>query len=179
MIENLYDMEKINNEERDFLLWRFLNKDVTPEESLSVQKLLDEDNDWKNALQEIQKTEEQFSLLETESPSMRFSKNIMESIAAEPIAKPIKSYINTRLIKAIVYSFVIVIVGILTYTFTQLEWTNTTEKSKPIQLPKVNIDWGFTNVGSWFYLFFAIVIVCIFVLVDRFIQSKRQYRTQE
>ncbi|PZP49074.1 MAG: hypothetical protein DI598_08700 [Pseudopedobacter saltans] len=182
-MENTYDMEQMSNEERDFLLWRFFHKDLSEQESVSVQQMLDRNEDWLNAYTQLSESENQLFALDIEMPSMRFSKNVMEAIGAEHVARPVKSYINTKIIKALGWGFVTIIVACLVYAFSQVKWiSNSSTESKPMELPKmprIDVNWNFTQGGTWLYVFFAIVLVCIFVIVDKFLHSKRQYKTQQ
>lgn len=169
-------MKQTSDEERDFLLWRFFHKDLTPQELMLVQEQLASNIDWQNAFVQIQRDEQQFSLLETEMPSLRFSKNVLEAIATKTIAQPTKSYVNTKLIKAIGFGFIALVTVFLIVAISQVKWTSGSGQAHEltsVKLPSVHINWGFASSNSWLYGCFAIVMVCGFVLVDRLLASKR------
>lgn len=174
-------MKQMSQDERDFLLWRYYHHDLTPQELLLVQEQLASNLEWQKAFQEIQSGEQQLSLLETEMPPLRFSKNVMDAIAEAPIAQATKSYINTKLIKAIGFGFIAIIVVFIVYAVTQVNWTNSSVKTDeiPVHIPNISVNWNFANGSSWLYGCFAIVIVCAFVLADKFLLSKKHYNISE
>ncbi len=178
MIKNPNDMKQISHEERDFLLWRHFHKDLTPQELIMVQEELANNIKWQHAFAAIQADEQLLSSLETEMPSLRFSKNVMESIEQKAIAKPTSSYVNTKIVKFIGGGFIATIAAFLFYAISQVKWTAGTEgKGSPLQLPRISINWDFAAAGSWLYGCFAIVVVCVLVLVDKFLSNRRRHGT--
>ncbi|MFT4204283.1 MAG: hypothetical protein QM610_10260 [Chitinophagaceae bacterium] len=178
MNKNPHDMQQVSDEERDFLLWRYLQKDLMPQELAQVQTRLDTDAVWQESLRVLQREEAQFQLLESETPSLRFTKNVMEAIEQKTIAKPARNYVNKNIVKWIVGSFMVVIVAFVVYAATQVQWTGGNAEKIDFKLPTISLSFHpNVNVGSeWIYGCFAIVVVCFFVLVDRFLFSKKEMR---
>ncbi|WP_454871218.1 hypothetical protein [Pseudocnuella soli] len=174
-------MNQASNEERDFLLWRYLHQYVNEQELSILQQQLADNQEWQDAFDAIQLEEQRFSLLETETPSLRFTKNVMESIEQKSIVQPANSYVNTRMIKWIGGSFIATIIILLVYAFSQVQWTGNTDKNTApsLKLPTVSVNWNFISNHSLLYGCFAIVIVCLFVLADKFLMSKRHYKTEQ
>lgn len=168
-------MKQIDDEERDFLLWRYYHQDLTPQELALVDEQLASNIAWQQSLLAIQLEEQKFQSLEPEMPSLRFSKNIMESIEQKSIAKPANAYVNTKIIKFIGSSFVAIILAFLVYAISQVNWTGNATHTETFKLPTLKIP--FTFGSSWLYGCFAIVLVCFFVLMDKFLFNKRKYRT--
>lgn len=169
-------MENINSEDRDFLLWRFFHKDVNQQELNFVERMLTDDKEWKEAYDNLQNEEELLSHIEADAPSMRFSKNIMDNIKDTSIAKSTKSYVNARLIKALGLGMVTIVIALLVYAFTQIKWAaSSPTRNIDVPMPKISVNWNFTQHNSWMYVFFSIIMVCTCVVVDKILSKKMNY----
>lgn len=62
-----------------------------------------------------------FSSLEPEQPSMRFTKNVMDSIEGLPVAKVSKNYVNPWIVKGIAAMLIVAIVVLCIYTYTSAD----------------------------------------------------------
>ncbi|NET36291.1 MAG: hypothetical protein F6K19_30410 [Cyanothece sp. SIO1E1] len=66
-------------EEND-LIWRFIDGDCDEAETKAVLQRMEEDPDFKRAVEERQQLDGAFADLELEQPSMRFTTNVMENL---------------------------------------------------------------------------------------------------
>ncbi len=66
-------------EEND-LIWRFIDGDCDEVETKALLQRMEEDPDFKQAVEERQQLDGAFGDLELEQPSMRFTTNVMENL---------------------------------------------------------------------------------------------------
>ncbi len=170
--------QTMDAEERDFLLWRYFHKDLTSLELLFAEEQLASNIEWQEAFQEIKIQEQQLQLMETETPSLRFTKNVMESIEQKVIARPANSYVNKNIIKFIGGGFIAIVAIFLVYAIAQVNWvSNKTFNINWFKMPTVSLHLNINMGSGWVYGCFAIIIVCFFVLMDKFLSNKRKYKT--
>src|SRR6478672_6840883 len=103
-------------------LWEYIDGFSPEEERSAIQKLIDENAEWKTKYHELLELHQSINLVELEQPSLRFTKNVMEEIAKYHIAPATKTYINKRIIWGIGGFFITVIVSFLIYGFSQVNW---------------------------------------------------------
>jgi len=94
-------------------LWAYLDGSLATEDHNRIEQLVRTDSQWQAKFSELSALHQSLlSGLETEEPSMRFSKNVMDAIAKESIAPALKSYLNPWVIRGIAAAFLIM-TGIL------------------------------------------------------------------
>jgi len=153
-------------------LWDYLDGLSSNEERSSIERLLQTNLEWKNKYEELLDIQQLIRLSETEQPSMRFTKNVMEEIAKLHIAPATKNYINNRIIWGIGAFFITLIVGFLIYGFAQMDW-NFQDNSKPIvDLSKVDYSRIFNN--NLVNVFMMVNVVLGLMLLDRVLANKRK-----
>lgn len=104
--------------------------------------------------------------LEAEQPSMRFTKNVMDSIEGLEVARVTKHYINPLVIKSIAAVLVLCMLISLYIVFTATKpVTNHTISLKNISLPK--------NISLYII---AINIVLLLLLAERWFSSRKRIR---
>lgn len=172
-------MESINtnnpgNEER---LWNYIDGTSSAEERSVIEKLLETDKQWKVKYQELLQLDESLKSTELESPSMRFSKNVMEEIAKLHIAPATKSYINKKLIWGIGFFFIALFVGFLIYGFGQMAFNSGEETNLSKNFSKLDFSKFFNN--TWINIFMMINVVLGLVLLDNYFNSKRKKFSKE
>jgi hypothetical protein len=80
--------------ERDVLIWKYLDGQATAEEKVRVERLLKEDQSFKAAFLERRQLENKMQEEDLEQPSLRFAKNIMDKLpdlyrrTVEPLVRP-------------------------------------------------------------------------------------------
>ena len=120
-----------------------------------------EENDFK----------ELFGALETEQPSMRFTKNVMDGIEELHIAPAAKRYSNPWIVKGIAALLILSVIALSTYVFitagTQTDYAAGLNSSNHIEfLHKLNANYAI-------YIILANVFL-LFVLIERLASRKRR-----
>jgi hypothetical protein len=107
------------NEEqnREGRLWDFIDGHSTAAEKKAIEELIDSNPEWQNNYQELLRVRQLMDSSDLDSPSLRFSKNVMEEIAKYQISRATKAYINKKIIWGIGGFFIVMILGILVYGF--------------------------------------------------------------
>ncbi len=162
------------NEQKNFekQLWDYIDGLSSHEEKASIEKLLQNNIEWKNKYDELLEVQQLLRSSDLEQPSMRFTKNVMEEIAKFHIAPATKNYINNRIIWGIGTFFITLIVGFLIYGFAQMDW-NFQDTSKPmVDLSKFNYGRFFNN--NLVNVFMMVNVVLGLVLLDRVLANKRK-----
>lgn len=139
-------MEDRDNMERR--LWEFIDGISNDAEREQLSALIATNLIWKAKYEEL--TAFNTSLvnsLETEEPSVRFTKNVMEMVGGIKMAPSINGYINPSIIKGIAAFFLISITLVLGYAFSTISWyfTPSTIHLPEIKMPTVNLDGLFSS----------------------------------
>jgi hypothetical protein len=101
------------NEEMEIRLWDYIDGNGTGAEKLAVQELIASNQVWREQYDQLMLLHEKLLHAETEQPSMRFTKNIMESIAASAIARPAKNYVNKWVVRSIAAFFIVTLLAVV------------------------------------------------------------------
>jgi hypothetical protein len=163
-----------NIEER---LWDYIDGASSANEKSSIEKLLESNFEWKNKYQELLEVHQLMRSTELESPSMRFSKNVMEEISKLHIAPATKTYINNKIVWGIGFFFIALVVGFLVYGFAQVDWDAKGDTKLPVDLSKVDYSRFFNN--TYVNVFMMINVVLGLFLLDRYLANKRKKFREE
>ena len=163
-----------NIEER---LWEFIDGHSSVEEKTVIERLLQTDAEWKAKYSELLEVNEMLQSSELEAPSMRFTKNVMEEIAKMHIAPATKSYINKRIIWGIGLFFMTMLVAILVYGFSQMDWSTGESSAIADKLSKIDYSKFFNN--TWVNAFMMINVLLGLVLLDNYFSNKRKQFRKE
>ena len=163
-----------NIEER---LWEFIDGHSSLEEKTVIERLLQTDTEWKAKYSELLEVNEMLQSSELEAPSMRFTKNVMEDIAKMHIAPATKSYINKRIIWGIGLFFMTMLVAILVYGFSQMDWNTGESSAIADKLSKIDYSKFFNN--TWVNAFMMINVLLGLVLLDNYFSNKRKQFRKE
>jgi magnesium-transporting ATPase (P-type) len=154
-------------------LWNFIDGTVAADEKSVIEKLLETDSEWKVKYHELIHVNEMLKSSELESPSLRFSKNVMEEIAKLHIAPATRTYINNKIIWGIGFFFIALIVGFLVYGFGQMSFTGSGEESILTKnMNKIDFSKFFNN--TWVNAFMMINVILGLFLLDNFLSNKRK-----
>jgi len=155
-------------------LWEYIDGISTTEEKSSIEKLLESNLDWKNKYNELLQVNQLLKSSELEQPSLRFTKNVMDSIAKYHIAPATKEYINNRIIWGIGIFFLTMIIGFIVYGFGQVNWSSGKSGTNSLGLDtsKIDISQFFSN--AYVNVFMMINIVIGLALLDRVLANKRK-----
>lgn len=158
-----------NMEER---LWNFIDGTTTVDEKTVIEKLMETDAEWKAKYHELLDVSKLLKSTELETPSLRFSKNVMEEISKFHIAPATKKYINNKIIWGIGFFFIALIVGFLIYGFGQMNFSSGGDSELSRNLNKIDFSKFFSN--SWVTAFMMINVVLGLFLLDNFLSNKRK-----
>jgi hypothetical protein len=157
----------------ELLLWEYIDGQLSGEEKAKVEQLLHQDAEWKKTFLEIKEMNALLMSSETEQPSMRFSKNVMDEIARYKIAPATKSYVNKKIVYGIAGFFLVLIAGFLIYLFTQIDFSASSSTPMPVELPEVKVDWKKWINSTSVQLFLMADIVFGLMLLDRYLNKRK------
>ncbi len=158
-------------------LWEYIDGTATSEDRLRIDALLQSQAEWKDKYSELMEINQLLHSSDLEAPSLRFTKNVMEEITRLQIAPAAKSYINNKIIWGIGIFFITLMVAILGYGFSQMEWTSNGKSSFTDQLSKIDTSKFFNNDLN--NVFMMINVLLGLVLLDHYFSNKRnQYRKE-
>ena len=101
----------------------------------------------------------------------------MEDIAKMHIAPATKSYINKRIIWGIGLFFMTMLVAILIYGFSQMDWNTGESSAITDKLSKIDYTKFFNN--TWVNAFMMINVLLGLVLLDNYFSNKRKQFRKE
>jgi len=156
----------------DERLWDYIDGQSSIDEKSSIEKLLQNNSEWRLKYHELLEAHKLFQSSELEEPSLRFTKNVMEEIAKYHIAPATKTYINKRIIWSIGIFFITLFVAFLVYGFAQMDWNSSRDTNLPVDFSKVNISKFFSN--TYVNIFMMINVVLGLFLLDNYLSNKRK-----
>jgi hypothetical protein len=156
-------------------LWAYIDGISSNEEKTSIEKMLQNNLEWKNKYHELMEIQQLMNATELEHPSMRFTKNVMEKIAQYHIAPATKNYINKKIIWSIAGFFLTLIVVFLIYGFSQVEWTSGIDSKYSIDLSRLSqVDYSKIFNNNFVNGFMMVNVLLGLVLLDRVLANKRK-----
>ncbi len=151
-------------------LWDYIDGLSEPNESLIVQKLIVENAQWRSKYHDLLEIHQLISATELEVPSMRFTKNVMDEIAKNQIAPATKNYINKNIIRGIGFFFITLIVGIVIFGISQIDWTAGSTGTTGINFSQVDYSKVFNN--TFVNIFMMLNVILGLMLLDRYLSKK-------
>jgi hypothetical protein len=156
----------------DERLWSYIDGGGDAVERTTIEKLLQEQAEWKKKYHELLEVHKLLQASELEEPSLRFTKNVMEEIARLHIAPATRTYIDKKIIWGIAIFFFTVMAGFLIYGFGQMDWTSQSTVDNPIDLSKFDVSKFFSN--TYMNIFMMVNVVLGLFLFDRYLANKRK-----
>lgn len=155
-------------------LWEYIDGTATAENRLRIEALLQSQAEWNEKYKELLDISQLLQNSDLETPSLRFSKNVMEEISRMQITPATKSYINNRIIWGIGIFFMTMLVAILGYGFSQMDWTSHGKESISFseQLSKLDASKFFNN--DLINGFMMINVILGLLLLDNYLRNKRK-----
>ena len=168
-------------------LWDYIDGMSSPTERSAIDELLAANFEWQQKYSELLNLHQLLDTSELDAPSMRFTKNVMEEIARHHVAPATKTYINKNIIRSIGAFFLTMILGFVTYILAQFKWSGAGSGSSKIlgidpnlnleRLNTMNVSRVFNN--TYVIAFMLIAIVMGFMVLDMYLQRKRQQRERQ
>ncbi|HLF45737.1 MAG TPA: hypothetical protein VI548_04900 [Chitinophagaceae bacterium] len=158
-------------------LWSYIDGFASVDEKAAIEKLLENNPEWKKKYNELLDIHQLLNSSELEHPPLRFTKNVMEKIALQHIAPATKNYINKKIIWGIAAFFIIVIVSFLVYGIVQINWNETGDTKLPLDFAQVDYSKFFNN--NMVNGFMMVNVLLGLALLDRFLAVKRNKLRKE
>jgi len=159
-------------------LWDYIDGSCSVEEKSSVEQLIATQEVWHTQYRELLNVHQQLQQsLELETPSMRFSQNVMEEIARYQIAPATKTYINKKIIYGIAFFFLFLITGVFIYSLSQVNWSASGPGATGNFIDRymsTKIDWSRFFNNTWMTVFMMVNVVLGLMLLDMYLTRKRQ-----
>jgi hypothetical protein len=156
----------------DERLWDYIDGQSSANERSVIEKLLEDNSEWKLKYHELLEAHQLFHTTELEGPSMRFTKNVIEEIAKYHIAPATRNYINKKIIWGIGIFFITLFISFLVYGFAQMDWSAKGDNNLPVDLSKVDFSKFFSN--TYVNIFMMINVVLGLFLLDNYLSNKRK-----
>jgi regulatory protein YycI of two-component signal transduction system YycFG len=169
----------LEEDEIEVKLWEYIDGLAKADEMSAIEKLVQENAEWKAKYQELLEVHQSLNLVELEQPSLRFTKNVMEEIARLQIAPAAKQYINSKIIWGIGGFFITVIVSFLVYGLAQIDWSTSQSVNTGV-LDKIT-DADYTKVfnNTFVNVFIMLNVVLGLMLFDRYLNDKKKKLMKE
>ena len=161
-------------------LWDYIDGFSSPTERSAIEDLLANNRQWQEKYSELLDIHRLLDASELDAPSLRFTRNVMEEIARYHVAPATKTYINKNVIRGIGAFFLAMILGLVTFVVAQVKWkwngsTGKSIVSPDLGLSKLNtVDLSKAINPAYVTLFMLIAVVMGFVLLDFYLQRKKQ-----
>ena len=170
----------IQMEER---LWDYIDGLSSTAERSAIEQMIAENREWQEKYSELLNIHTMMQETELESPSMRFSKNVMEDIARLNVSPATKTYINKNVIRSIGAFLLTMIAGFLVYCLGQFKWSGSGTSSTFLPRYDLNIDskmrefnWGKIFNSGYTNAFMLVLVILGLVMLDMYLQRKKQQR---
>jgi len=163
------------NDSIEARIWDYIDGISEQTESLIVQNLIVENTEWRSKYHELLEVHQMISATELETPSMRFTKNVMDEIAKNHIAPATKNYINKNIIRSIAFFFMTLIGAFVIYGISQIDWTASSTGTDVIDFSRVDYSKVFNN--TFVNIFMMLNVVLGLMLLDRYLnKNKKQFQ---
>ena len=154
-------------------IWDYLDGLGNKEERSEIERLIHSDPDYQAAYESLSEISNSLVNMEMEQPSLAFTRNVMDQLKDEPVPGSVKSLVDKRIIKGLLFFFLSSIAILLAILLTQIEWTQASEGNNySFQLPVVNFS-AFINEWTMkgFYFIDTVIVLYFF---DHFLRRKNK-----
>lgn len=162
---------------RDERIQAYLDGLCTEKEAREIEQKIATDTAWSKSFEDFS---EIHRLLQSGQglmePSMRFTKNVMESIEGLHVAKPVRKYLNPWINRIFAGILVLFLGACLFYALVQTDWSSG-NVTIPVKVPDVGNP--LASISTFFdsqatLLFFAANMVLGMVLIDYRLKQKKR-----
>ncbi len=162
-----------NENNIDETIWNYIDGSLKAEEKSFVENMIETNNEWRNKHRELLEVHQlMIEGIELEQPSMRFTQNVMEEISRQFIVPAAKKYLNKNIIRGIGLFFLISIVGMLIYTFGQVDWSQPSGVDMS-QLSIKKSEYNFFLNNSYLNVFIMVNILLGLMMLDMYLTRKK------
>jgi hypothetical protein len=158
----------MNREAIEAQLWDYIDGTCSAPDKERISALIATDITWSGIFNELALLHRSIvAHTESEQPSMRFTKNVMDAVGKAHIAPATKKYINSSVIKGIAALFIAVIIATIGYALVSVNWTPNSDTNI-----KINFDISGLFNSAFFNTFIMVNIVLALVLLDSLLRRK-------
>lgn len=162
----------MKHEEIEIQLWEYLDGACNEADRQRIASLISSDVAWAQKYRELSAVHTGLSSgLEIEQPSMRFTKNVMEAVAATHISPATKKYINPRIIRGIAAFFILTIASLIGYAIATANWNESGGQTDS----KLNFSMHDLFNGTTFTAMMLASVILALVLLDTLLRHKRSH----
>jgi anti-sigma factor RsiW len=116
-------------------IWNYIDGLQSEDERAATEQLINTDPVYAETYAELRQVHKAISATELEEPSMRFTANVMDKVAAEPKPVALKTHINTWIIRCIAAFFILSIILLMVNAFSGLSFSEPALDIKAVELP--------------------------------------------
>lgn len=159
----------MNSEAIEIQIWEYMDGTCSEADKARIAALIAGEVIWRMKFDEISAFHSDISAsIEQQQPSLRFTKNVMDSIATMQVAPATNKYINKTIIRGIAAFFILTIGAILVYAFAYTDYSSPT-----FYLPKLGPGWVSDMLNSnWFSVVMGINIILALALADTLLRKR-------
>jgi len=139
-------------------IWNYLDGSSSPEEQKRIEELIQTDPEYRDAYRELFEVDKLLTESSMETPSMSFTRNVMERIKTEPVPGSIKALVDKRIINAIAIFCLVSISAGLILMLLQVDWQLQPQDNWTVRLPEVQLSVAAKDWITKGFLFLDIVI---------------------
>jgi hypothetical protein len=163
----------MNQQEKELLLWEYIDGICDEATHAYVKEMIANDEQWQNLYKELQALHKAIPRhIETEQPSMRFTKNVMEAVADIHIAPATRTYANPVVIRLIAAFFILTMVALIGYGISITNWNETYTNTSPgFALPDVKLSMFYSD--SAIHIIGWVNVVVGLLLVDGLLRKRK------
>jgi hypothetical protein len=159
-------------------LWDYIDGTMEQREQEFIEQLLQNNNEWRTKYAELMEVHQLMQdNVDLEHPSLRFTQNVMEEILRLYITPATRNYINKNVIWGIGIFFLTTIVGLIVYTFGQIDWSQP-DSGGMMPNMQVNMNWSQIFNSTYMNVFIMVNIVLGLMLLDMYLTKKKNERMQ-
>lgn len=161
-------------------MWDHIDGLGSVEERSLVEDLITGNREWQLKYRELLEIQHAMHGEELETPSLRFTRNVMEEIARTRIAPAANSYINKRIIRGIGAFFLTTIGACLIYLLAQIRFYGSNSPGAGFGYPlewkdRLNsFNWGRIFNSTSINIFLMVNLVLGLMLLDMWLEKKKR-----
>ncbi|RYY63186.1 MAG: hypothetical protein EOO12_12905 [Chitinophagaceae bacterium] len=157
--------------EMEAQLWAYIDGLADAGERSAIERHLADNEAWRAKYAELLDTHQLLHATELDEPSLRFTRNVMEAIAAGQVVPASRQYLNRRIVGGIAAFFGLMIAAVLIYAFAQGSGPDSASA-----LPRLDLSLAFAN--QYVNAFLMLNILLGLFLLDRFLSARRRERLE-
>ncbi len=157
--------------ELEIQLWNYIDGTCSIADGERIRILLATDEQVKRQYEELMSFQTLLNATETEEPSLRFAKNVMEAVAKTTVAPAASKYVNPFVLRGIATFFIVSIVALIAYAFANVHTTS----ASAIKLPEMNLGALHAEKvfsSTFIYIVLGVNVIAGLVLADLFLRRR-------